>query len=55
MGIFFRFRVGGMEKNEKKTSENDQLTGHFQSFFSSSEPFFLLFLISQEQTVKLVK
>ena len=30
---------------KKKSSENDQLTGHFQSFF----------LISLEQTVKLVK
>ena len=25
----FRFRVGG----QRKSSENDQLTGHFQSFF----------------------
>ena len=40
--IFFRFRVGGTEK-EKKSSENDQLTGHFQSlffFFFFSELFF---------------
>ena len=28
--FFFRFRVRGREKN----SENDQMTGHFQSFFS---------------------
>ena len=28
----FRFRVGE-QKNIKKSSENDQLTGHFQSFF----------------------
>ena len=27
--IFVRFRVG----DEQKSSENDQLTGHFQSFF----------------------
>ena len=30
---------------EKQSSENDQLTGHFQSFF---------FLISPEKTVKLI-
>ena len=35
----------GDEKTNKKSSENDQLTGHFQSFF--------LFLTSPEQTVKL--
>ena len=35
-------RGGGRKKN-KKSSENDQLTGHFQSFF----------LISPEKTVKL--
>ena len=34
---------------EKKSSENDQLTGQFQSFFSFS------FSISSEQTVKLVR
>ena len=28
--FFFRFRVEG---TRKKSSENDQLTGHFQSFF----------------------
>ena len=28
--FFFRSRVGG---TKKKSSENDQLTGHFQSFF----------------------
>ena len=39
-GIFFRLSVGA-----KKSSENDQLIGHFQSSF----------LISPEQTVKLVK
>ena len=43
----FRFRVEGKEKKQKKSSENDQSTGHFQSFF--------FFLISPEQTVKLVK
>ena len=39
--FFFRFRVGGTKKNKQKSSENDQLTGHFQSFFFSfSELFF---------------
>ena len=38
--FFFRFRVGGTKKINKKSSENDQLTGHFQSFF-----FFFFFLI----------
>ena len=34
MGFFFRLRVGGTgKKRKKKSSENDQLTGHFQSFF----------------------
>ena len=28
----FKFMVGG-EKNKQKSSENDQLTGNFQSFF----------------------
>ena len=34
-GIFFRFRigVGGGTKKQTKNSENDQSTGHFQSFF----------------------
>ena len=41
-GFFFRFRVAGT----KKSSENDQMTGHFESFFV---------LISPEQTVILVK
>ena len=31
--FFFRFRVGRTKKNKQKSSENDQLTGHFQSFF----------------------
>ena len=36
----------GMKKEKKKSSENDQLTGHFQ----------VLFLISPEKkTVKLVR
>ena len=30
--FFFRFRVGGQNKG----TENDQLTGHFQSFFNIS-------------------
>ena len=54
--FFFRFRVGG---RKKKSSENYQLISHFQktsqlvifrAFFSE-----LFFLISPEQTVKLVK
>ena len=43
---FFRFRVKGTKKNKYKSSENDQLTGHFQSFF-----FFLIqsfFFLSPE-------
>ena len=43
--FFFRFRVRG---RRKKSSENDQLTGHFQSFFFSE----LFFNISRK-TVKL--
>ena len=35
---FFQILGQGDKKNNKKNSENDQLTGHFQSFF------FLLFL-----------
>ena len=31
IGFFSRFRVRGTKK--KKSSENDQFTGHFQSFF----------------------
>ena len=59
--IFFRFKVGGRGKKRKKRSENDQFTGHFQSFFFIFRAFFLFifraffFLISPEQTVKLVK
>ena len=34
-GKEFRFRVRGMKKR-KKSTENDQLTGHFQSFFFQS-------------------
>ena len=54
--IFFRFRVGGTKKkalkmiSERKSSENDQLTGHFQSFF-----FRAFFLYLQKKTVKLVR
>ena len=39
LDFFFRFMVGGRKK--KKTSENDQSTGHFRFFF----------LIFPEQTV----
>ena len=31
--FFFRPRVEGTKKKNKKNPENDQLTGHFQSFF----------------------
>ena len=31
--FFFRFMVGGQKNKNKKGSENDQLTGHFQSIF----------------------
>ena len=31
--FFFRFRVGGTKKRRKKSSENDQLSGHFLSIF----------------------
>ena len=47
--------VGGGEEDLKMTSsENDQLTGHFQSvfFFFIFQSFF--FLISPEQTVKVI-
>ena len=40
--------------DEKKSSENDQITGHFQSFFYGAF-FIIFFLISPEKkTVKLV-
>ena len=41
------FGSEGRKKQKQKNSENDQLTGHFQSVF--------VVLISPEQTVKLVK
>ena len=41
---FFRFRVGGTGK-KKKGFENDQLSGHFQSFFF----IFRFLLISPEK------
>ena len=31
--FYFRFRVWGGDEEEEKSSENDQLTVHFQSFF----------------------
>ena len=42
---------------KKKSSENDQLTSHFQSFYFLTHHFqsFFFLLISPEQTVKLVK
>ena len=40
MGFFFQILGRG---DEKKSSENDQLTGHFQSFFSAFFPFFFFF------------
>ena len=60
-GNFFLDLGSGGRKKIKKSSENDQLTGHFQRFFFSfSEVFFFIFrafyfLISPEQTLKLVK
>ena len=52
--FFFQIKGwGDRKKNWKKTSENDQLTGHFQSFFSFSGLFYIY--IYPEQTVKLVK
>ena len=33
MGIFFQIKGQGDEKKLIKSSENDHLTGHFQSFF----------------------
>ena len=39
-----------MERKEKKPSENDQLTGHFQIFFFIFRAFFCFF-----SPVKLVK
>ena len=48
--FFFRFRVGGCgKKKEKKSSESDQLTGHFQSFFFFFFFSELFFLISPEK------
>ena len=39
-GKKFRARVGGAGKKRKKSAENDQLTGHFQSFFFRAFFFF---------------
>ena len=53
--FFVRFRVGGggTKKNKQKSSENDQLTGHFQSFFFS-KAFLIFFINISSKTVKLV-
>ena len=55
-GFFFRSRVGGTKKINKKALKMTSWTGHFQSFFFL-ELFFLelFFKISPEKTVKLVK
>ena len=54
--IFFRPRVGGTKKINKKSSENDQLTGHFQSFFFFLRAFFFFsFFNISRKTVKLVR
>ena len=45
--LFFRLRVGGTKKINKKSSENDQITGHFQSFFFF---FFFFFNISRKNS-----
>ena len=51
---YFSDLGSGVGGTEKKSSENDQLTGHFQSFFFSE--LFFFFLISPEnKTVKLVR
>ena len=53
----FQIKGRGDEKEKKKSSENDQMTGHFQSFFSELLFFIFrasFFLISK-QTVELVK
>ena len=44
-----------MKIKNKTSSENDQLTGHFQSFFffKSFSEFFCFFLISPEKPLKL--
>ena len=42
--FFFTSRVGGTKKNKQKSSKNDQLNGHFQSFF-----FFLLLIYPEKQ------
>ena len=39
LDFFFRFRVG----DKKKSSESDQLTGHFQSWFFFLRAFFFFF------------
>ena len=44
MGWGGRWGGGGRKKINEKSSENDQLTGQFQSFF-----------LSPEKTVKLVR
>ena len=49
--FFFRFRVGGTKKKKLKCSENDQLTGHFQSIFFF---FSLSFLQKNSKTSKVI-
>ena len=40
MNFFSYLGLGGEKKERKKSSENDQLTGHFQSFLFFPELFF---------------
>ena len=58
--LFFRSRVGGTKKINKKSSENDQsendqLTGHFQSFFFQNFFFSFFFFNISRKTVNLVR
>ena len=58
-GIFFPDLGLGDGKERKKSYENDQLTGHFQSFFYFIfyfQVFWVFFFkVSPEPTVKLLK
>ena len=51
---FFSDLGSGGPKKKYKSSENDQLTGHFQSF-CFSELFFSFFFNISRKTVKLVR
>ena len=51
MGNFSQIKGRGDEKKILKSSENDQLTGHFQNVFFP-ELFFLNYLLISPETVK---